>query len=292
MADEPVPALGALLRELRTALMAAGKADAALEARLLVEHFTGTTRTDAVLDPQRPVAAQAVLLTRAALARRLAGEPVHRIVGQREFYGLTLKLSAATLEPRPDTEALVDLALPFVRRAAERHGQARILDLGTGTGAIALALLANEPRAAAVGADISAGALATAAANADMTGYRDRFLPVQSDWFGAVEGQFHVIVSNPPYIPSRDIAGLDREVREHDPLAALDGGSDGLEPYRRIAADAQRHMESDGIVAVEVGHDQPGSVEAIFVDQGFKLVAGADDLGGHRRALAFAAGRP
>jgi len=292
MADEPAPTLGALLREVRAALTAAGKADAALEARLLVEHFTGTSRTVAVLDPQRLVARDEAVLVRAGLARRLSGEPVHRIIGQREFYGLTLKLSAQTLEPRPDTEALVDLALPFVRRAADRHGRVRILDLGTGTGAIALALLANEPRATAVGADISGDALATACINADMTGNKDRFLPVQSDWFGAVEGQFHIIVSNPPYIPSKDIAALDREVRDHDPLAALDGGPEGLEPYRRIAPGADRHLHSDGIVAVEVGFDQPGLVEAIFLDQGFKLVAHADDLGGHRRALAFAAGRP
>lgn len=292
MADQPVQVLGGLLREVRVALTEAGKADPSLEARLLVEHFTGTSRTDAVLDPQRPVPDEAAALVRAALSRRLAGEPVHRIIGQREFYGFTLKLSAGTLEPRPDTEALVELALPFQRSAADRYGRARILDLGTGTGAIALALLANEARAEAVGADISDDALATAQINADMTGNGDRFLPMRSDWFGAVDGKFHLIVSNPPYIPSKDIEALDREVREHDPLVALDGGPDGLEPYRLIAAGALSHLEMDGIVAVEVGYDQPGLVEAIFLEQGFRLVADAHDLGGHRRALAFAAGRP
>jgi release factor glutamine methyltransferase len=284
--------LGPLLRHVRAALAEAGKPDAALDARLIVEHVTGTRRTDAVLDPQRPVEEAKVEKILAALERRLGGEPVHRIIGHRDFYGMTLKLSPGTLEPRSDTEALVDLALPFVRRAADRLGRCRILDLGTGTGAVALALLRQEPRAEAVGTDISADALATAAANADMTGSARRFFPVLSDWFAGVEGRFHVIVSNPPYIASKDIASLEREVRGHDPLAALDGGADGLDAYRAIAAGSALHIEARGIVAVEVGYDQPAAVEAVFAARGFRLVESADDLGGHRRALAFVLGRP
>lgn len=292
MAEPVRPALGPLVRHLRAVLELAGKTDAALDARLIVEHVTGASRSEVVLEPDRIVPDAQVSQILAALDRRLAGEPVWRIIGHREFHGMRLHLSPGTLEPRPDTEALVDLALPFVRAAVERSGRCRILDLGTGTGAIALALLRAESRAEAIATDISPDALATATLNADINGIADRFRTLQSDWFGSVGGRFHVIVSNPPYIPTMVIPSLEREVREHDPLAALDGGPDGLNPYRVIAADAKRYLEDEGIVAVEVGHDQPDDVGQIFIREGFVPVSGADDLGGHRRALAFTVGKP
>jgi release factor glutamine methyltransferase len=279
--------LGALVIHVRQTLARAGKPEAALDARLLVEHFTGTSRTDAITDPQRAVPPEAAKAVLAALARRIAGEPVHRIIGAREFYGMRLTLSPGTLEPRPDTEALVDLALPFVRAAADRHGTCRILDLGTGTGAIALALLSQEPRSQAVGADISDDALATAAINADMTGNTGRFQAVRSHWYSEIEGRFHIIVSNPPYITSNDILSLEREVRDHDPLAALDGGPDGLAAYRVIAAGAAQHLEEGGTAAVEIGHDQSEAVAAIFEAAGFRSAGSARDLAGVVRALAF-----
>lgn len=288
MAEAVRPALGPLVRHLRAELEAAGKPDAALDARLIVEHFTDTTRTDAVLDPDRQVGDSAYQEIVAALARRLAGEPVHRIIGAREFYSLKLTLSPSTLEPRPDTEALVDLALPHVRRAAAKTGSCRILDLGTGTGAIALALVSQEQRASVVAVDISEDALETASRNADINGLSARFSARKSDWYETVAERFHVIVSNPPYIPSTEIASLEREVREHDPLAALDGGADGLDAYRKIAAGAFAHLEADGIVAVEIGFGQEVDVTAIFGAAGFDLVAEAEDLAGRTRALAFA----
>lgn len=288
MAEAVRPALGPLVRHLRAELEAAGKPDAALDARLIVEHFTDTTRTDAVLDPDRQVGDSAYQEILAALARRLAGEPVHRIIGAREFYSLKLTLSPSTLEPRPDTEALVDLALPHVRRAAAKTGSCRILDLGTGTGAIALALVSQEQRASVVAVDISEDALETASRNADINGLSARFSARKSDWYETVAERFHVIVSNPPYIPSTEIASLEREVREHDPLAALDGGADGLDAYRKIAAGAFAHLEADGIVAVEIGFGQEVDVTAIFGAAGFDLVAEAEDLAGRTRALAFA----
>ena len=287
MADPAVHTLGQLLLHVRKTLTGAGLAEAALDARLLVEHFTGTSRTDAITDPQRPVPAEAVEAILAALERRLAGEPVHRIIGAREFYGMRLVLSPGTLEPRPDTEALVDLVLPFVRAAADRHGACRILDLGTGTGAIALALLSQEPRARAIGADISDDALATATLNADMTGNAGRFQAVRSQWFDAIGGRFHIIVSNPPYIASNDILSLEREVRDHDPLAALDGGPDGLAAYREIAAGAAQYLEEGGVAAFEIGHDQSEAVAAIFAAAQFRPAGSARDLAGVVRALAF-----
>ena len=281
--------LGSLLAHVRRTLTDAGLPDAALDARLLIEHVTATSRTDAVTDPDREVPAGQVAAVLAALDRRIGGEPIHRIIGSREFYGLNLRLSAETLEPRPDTEALVDLVLPLVRAVAGRHGACTILDMGTGTGAIALALLSEEPRATAVASDISADALATASANANMTGNAGRFTTVRSDWYQAIEGRFHIIVSNPPYIASREIEFLEREVRDHDPLAALDGGPDGLDPYRAIAAGARHYLREDGHVAVEVGYDQADAVRAIFEKHGLVFVASRHDLGGHERALLFAA---
>jgi release factor glutamine methyltransferase len=280
-------ALGPLLRHVRTSLEQAGKPEAALDARLLVEHFTGTNRTDAITDPQRPVPEQSVEAVLAALARRIAGEPVHRIIGARDFYGMQLTLSPDTLEPRPDTETLVDLALPLVRAAIDRHGACRILDLGTGTGAIALALLSQVPGARAVGADISEDALATAVINADMTGNTGRFQAVRSHWYSEIVGRFHIIVSNPPYIPSNDVLSLEREVRNHDPLAALDGGPDGLAAYRVIAAGAVQYLEEGGIAAVEIGHDQSDAVAGIFAAEGLRSAGSASDLAGVVRALAF-----
>lgn len=283
------PALGALVRHARNALEAAGKTDAALDARLIVEHFTETSRTDAVLDPKRAVTEAQHEAVLSALDRRLGGEPVYRIVGARAFYGLLLKLSPETLEPRPDTEALVDLALPHVRKAASDHGLCRILDLGTGTGAVALALLKEEPRAQAIATDISDDALETATANADINEIGERFSAKKSDWFADLSGKFHVIVSNPPYIPSKEIALLEREVRDHDPLAALDGGPDGLAPYRRIAAGAAPYLEQDGMIVLEIGQGQQDDVSAIFAIAGFQQCGQASDLGGVIRALAFTA---
>lgn len=286
------PSLGALLRHVRAALEQAGTPDAVLDARLIVEHATDTSRSDALLEPQRALTEAQVAQALAALERRLAGEPVHRVIGEREFYGLRLKLSAATLEPRPDTEALVDLALPRLRALCERHGGASLLDLGTGTGAVALALLGEEPRATATATDISADALATATGNADINGLGDRFTPLQSDWYHDVSGRFHMIVSNPPYIASSQIKTLQREVRDHDPLAALDGGEDGLDAYRAIADGAGDYLAADGLVAVEIGYDQAETVPAIFAARGFRLAESRRDLAGTLRAMMFERSAP
>nr|WP_210307513.1 peptide chain release factor N(5)-glutamine methyltransferase [Aquamicrobium lusatiense] len=277
-----------MLRLARQRLEASGIEDAALDARLLVEHFTGTSRSDAIAWPDMVTESQAVAAVEAALERRSAGEPVHRILGFREFYGLELSLSAQTLEPRPDTEILIDAILPFMRDVAAREGACRVLDLGTGTGAIALALLANVPDATAIGVDVSADALATAARNAAGLGLADRFTALRSDWFSQVNGRFHVIASNPPYIRSDDIAGLQAEVRLFDPVRALDGGEDGLQPYRVIAAQAAAHLEQDGAVVVEIGNTQRLEVISIFENECFRLLEARRDLGGNDRVLLFA----
>lgn len=287
MSDPLASTLGALHGHARQALGRAGVEAAALDARLIVEHFSATTRTDAIARPDTVVAASAVALVKAALRRRIAGESVHRILGHREFYGLSLLLSRETLEPRPDTEILVDAMLPFIRLRLANHGNCSILDLGTGTGAIALALLANAAGATAVGIDISQDALATAMRNAENLGLDGRFSAHLSDWFSKVTGRFHAIVSNPPYIASVGIPGLQREVRDHDPWTALCGGADGLDAYRRIAQHAGQHLVCDGVLCVEIGHDQRESVEAIFAGQCWRLMEARKDLAGLDRVLVF-----
>jgi len=292
MADTLPGTLGPLLREARHRLAFAGVADPALDARLIVEHFSGTNRTQAIADPGLTVAPEAIAAIDAALRRRAAGEPVHRILGYREFYGLRLKLSPETLEPRPDTETLVEAVLPFAKAMAERLGECRILDLGTGTGAIALALLSAVPGAIATGVDISEGALATAMRNAGELGLARRFEALKSDWFAKVSGRYHVIAANPPYIPRQDIGNLQDEVRDFDPLLALDGGADGLGPYRIIAAEAAVFLEAEGWIAVEIGHTQQSEVTVIFAAAGYELAGAFRDLGGNDRVLVFERTKP
>ncbi len=239
------------------------------------------------MKPDHPVTREESARIAAMVERRAGGEPVHRILGYREFHGLDLLLSKETLEPRPDTEVLVDTLLPALKKNVADKGSARILDLGTGTGAICLALLKECPEATGVGSDISADALETAAKNAARNGLASRFETMRSDWFKKISGRFDIIVSNPPYIRSDIVTTLDREVRHHDPMAALDGGQDGLAPYRLIAADAGRFLVENGIVGVEIGFDQRLDVSAIFASHGFSLLDAVKDYGGNDRVLTF-----
>jgi len=279
--------LAELHRAAKNKLIEAALDTPTLDARLIVEHLTNTTRADLIARPDAPIAPEALKAIESAILRRAAGEPVHRILGYREFYGLKLALSPETLEPRPDTETLVDAALPLVRDAIARTGQCRILDLGTGTGAIALALLVHAPAATAIGVDISAGATKAAAGNGMTLGLADRFEAIQSDWFEKIAGRYDVIVSNPPYIPFDDIAGLAPDVRDHDPVAALDGGADGLEAYRLIAANSAEYLVEGGVVAVEIGHDQREDVTYLFGESGFEAISYHRDLGGNDRVIVF-----
>lgn len=288
MPDGDATTLEGLLRVGREMFSAAKIDNPALDSRLLVEHFTGTTRAHAITAPKRPVEIEVASHIIAAFERRKAGEPVHRIIGFRAFYGLDLLVSPATLEPRPDTETLVDAMLPLVREIVLRRGSCRILDLGTGTGAIALALLSEVGESTATGADISVEALAAARENAGRIGVGERFTPLHSDWFENVSGLWDVIVSNPPYIPTESIAGLAREVRDYEPIAALDGGEDGLDAYRRIAGEAFDFLEADGRIGLEIGFDQKQQVTAVFLEKGYDLEGSAKDLGGNDRVLIFA----
>lgn len=271
----------------RLRLSQAGIADPARDARTLIAGILGLSSTAFVTDGARPLDDMQLDAIDKALARRVAHEPVHRILGRRAFSRLDLMLSPETLEPRPDTEILVDMLVPYARRIVASSGGCRILDLGTGTGAICLALLDLVPGATGVGADLSAGALETAKRNADMNGVADRFEAVESDWFTAVTGAFDIIVSNPPYIVRSVVGTLDEDVRLYDPILALDGGDDGLDAYRAIAAGAGDHLRENGLVAYEIGYDQMDQVTGIMRENGFARVEAAQDLGGNDRALVF-----
>lgn len=277
----------ACVADAKQRLNAAGIADPATDARLLIGEVIGFSLTDFVLNGARPLQADEMHRIDALIARRERGEPVHRILGRREFYGLDFLLSQGTLEPRPDTEVLVNAALPYVRAAVQGKDAARILDMGIGTGAICLSLLHAVPEATGVGSDISQDAIATARGNAERLGLAERFETIESDWFEHISGRFDIILSNPPYIRTDVIDTLDREVREFDPFIALDGGVDGLLPYRVIAEKAVDFLESGGVVGVEIGYDQMADVTTIFASKGYECANRVKDYGGHDRVLIF-----
>jgi release factor glutamine methyltransferase len=277
------------MHDARRRFEAAGLADADQDSRILVMELLGLSHTDLILNGDRRLPDAAITRVEEAVLRRLAREPVYRILGAREFYGLDLKLSSGTLEPRSDTEVLVDALLPHLRRRIAEQGMAGIVDLGTGTGAIALALLSECPQATAIGVDISEDALSAAAANAARLGLSDRFSTRLGPWFARTPERFDIIVSNPPYIRTAVMEGLEPEVANHDPSVALDGGEDGLDAYRAIAEEAAAHLLPGGIIGLEIGFDQHDDVRQVFEHKGFFLIEARRDHGGRDRVLIFAA---
>ena len=273
-------------------LAAIGVAEAALEAKLLVAHAVAVPPSRLSFERERRLTPTEARVLAAMLRDRRQGRSVGRIVGQRAFHDIVLAVRDNVLEPRDDTGALVDLALLHLRAVCDRGGSARLLDVGTGSGAVALALLAAEPRAVAVGTDINPDAVSAARRNADRLGLADRFaarrLPLLGD---PADGPFDLVASNPPYIRSGDIAGLAAEVR-HDPATALDGGPDGLDFYRALAARSADVLAPEGWLAVEIGAGQGPDVRGIMASHGWIAAGARDDLGGHSRALAFERGRP
>lgn len=274
-------------RALATRLQSAGNDSAELDARLLLGHALGLDLTGLISAARRLMTPDETARLDAFALRRLDGEPVARILGEREFWGLPLKLSAATLVPRPDTETVVELALELLRAGGELSRPLRVADLGTGTGAILLALLSELPAAQGFGTDISADALQTAAANAARSGLANRAIFVECDYASGLSGPFDLIVSNPPYIRSADIPLLAKEVRDHDPLAALDGGADGLDAYRVLIPQAADLLAAGGVLIVEAGVGQSSEIGALMREAGLTSgTAPKADLGGIPRAVA------
>jgi release factor glutamine methyltransferase len=260
---------------------------AELDARMLVGAVLGLDLTGLISAAGRRLTADESTSLEDFARRRLGGEPVARILGAREFWGLPLTLSASTLVPRPDTETVVELALEVLRACPPSDGRWRIADLGTGSGAILLALLSELPNATGIGTDISAEALQTARANAVDLGLADRADFIACDYAAALSGPFDLMVSNPPYIRSADIAGLATEVRNFDPPGALDGGRDGLDAYRALIPQAARLLAPQGALVVEVGQGQHDDVRGLMVAAGLAPEGPARaDLAGIRRAVA------
>ena len=273
-------------RKLTTRFKSGAVDSAELDARILVGAALNLDLTGLIAAAARPVTPDQATRLEDFARRRLAGEPVARILETKEFWGLPLQLTTATLVPRPDTETVVELALEMLG-APDPKRPLRIADLGTGSGAILLALLAELPDAYGIGTDISVAALQTAGSNTARLGFGSRAAFVACDYAAALSDTFDLMVSNPPYIRSADIAGLATEVRDHDPLVALDGGADGLDAYRRLIPQAAERLVAGGVLVVEAGHNQSGDIAGLMEAAGLTQERPAKaDLAGIRRAVA------
>lgn len=266
-----------------TAQLKAGQIDSpSIDARLLLEVATGAGRADILTDPYRALTPEQQATLDGYVERRLKREPVSRILGKKGFWKIMLNVTPDVLSPRPDTEAILDV----VMLAFAPHQAFTMIDLGTGSGAILLATLAERAGARGVGTDISFEALAVARDNAASLDLDGRCDFLRTEWAaGMADHSFDLVVSNPPYIPSDDIDGLDPEVRDHDPRLALDGGPDGLQAYRDLAPEILRILKPGGIFAVEIGWDQGPQVKALFEAQGFADVIVVKDLSDRDRVV-------
>ena len=266
-----------------TARLKAGQIDSpSIDARLLLEVATGAGRADILTDPYRALTPEQQATLDGYVERRLKREPVSRILGKKGFWKIMLNVTPDVLSPRPDTEAILDV----VMLAFAPHQAFTMIDLGTGSGAILLATLAERAGARGVGTDISFEALAVARDNAASLDLDGRCDFLRTEWAaGMADHSFDLVVSNPPYIPSGDIDGLDPEVRDHDPRLALDGGPDGLQAYRDLVPEILRILKPGGIFAVEIGWDQGPQVKALFEAQGFTAVIVVKDLADRDRVV-------
>ncbi|MGC1180729.1 MAG: peptide chain release factor N(5)-glutamine methyltransferase [Methyloceanibacter sp.] len=263
-----------------------------LDARLLICHATGLSHEAYVAGRDDRLKPEAAARFGSFVERRLGGEPVSRIVGCREFYGRPFRIDANTLDPRADTETLIEAALAVVGRKGLRESAVKLLDLGTGSGCILVTLLAELPKASGLGVDVSVPALALAKTNARRLGVGAWASFVAGNWLEAIGGAFDLVVANPPYLVAADIAGLPREVRAHDPWVALDGGADGLAAYRRIALRTREALRPGGSILLETGADQAEAVLRLLGEAGLKVEDGHcvwRDLGGRPRVVVASA---
>jgi release factor glutamine methyltransferase len=285
------PTLGEWITETAILLGDAGVEGASRDARVLAAAGRGLSSAQILSEPNRVLTAQECARLDELRRRRMQREPISRILGRRGFMDLDLEISPATLDPRPDTETLVEAAIQVLREEGRVCAPLEILDLGTGTGAILIALLRALPGARGLGVDISAEALGVAERNIAAHGVAARARLHRGSWFEGVEGRFDLIVSNPPYIPTADIAGLAPEVVNYDPILALDGGCDGLMAYRMIAADSQRHLRPGGWLLLEIGACQEAAITALLDPSGMYAMVRKlrifPDLTGRSRCVAI-----
>jgi release factor glutamine methyltransferase len=261
-----------------------GNETARLDAELLLSRVLGLNRVGLIMHSERPLQPAELDRFRELFKRRRSGEPVAYLLGEREFYGHLLRVDARALIPRPDTERLVEVAL---ERTRARSMRGAALDLCTGSGCVAIAFARARPTWSVTASDVSAEALAVARHNAHRTGAVRNLELLEGALFAPVAGRrFDLVTANPPYIPSGEIAGLPVDVRGFEPLLALDGGPDGLDLVRQIAAQAPRHLTPGGLLALEIGADQGPSATAILEQAGYSAVELALDLGGRARVVS------
>lgn len=285
--SKPAPETALAYLELAAKFLAGrGAASARLDAELLLAEVLATDRVGVYLRFDRPLGRVEVDAYRALIRRRGEGEPVAHLTGRREFWSRSFTVTPDVLVPRPETELVVERALAWVGDTGARDRALRVLDLGTGSGAIAVALAGELPHAAVIAVDLSPAAAAIAERNADAAGVATRVRVVVSDWTAALpaDARFDLVVANPPYVRSGDLATLPPEVRR-DPVLALDGGADGLEAYRRIAVEAARVVDPGGALFCEVGAGQAPEVAALLEAAGFEDVATFADLAGIARVV-------
>ena len=254
-----------------------------LEAEILLAHALEVERLQLYLSPDKPLTVDERTKFRTFIQQRRSGTPLQHLIGEVTFFGLRFKVRRDALIPRGETEELLDRTL----RLVPRDQDVRCLDLGTGSGVLAVSIARYLPRAAVVAVDISPEALELARENATLNGVADRVTLVESDWFAGVDGAFDLIVSNPPYVESGAIAGLAAEVRDHEPHVALDGGPDGIDQIRNVIAGAVAHLAPGGRLLLEIGHGQGERVRALLVAAGLDGAAIESDIAGLERfALA------
>lgn len=273
--------LAASRAQAQDVLARAGVDNPALDARLLLEAATGLSRTDLLLKAQDTLSAEAEAVYQHLITRRAGREPVARILGQREFWGLPFTLSPGTLEPRPDSEVLIEAALHYAPQAK------RMIDLGTGTGCLLAALLSELPQATGIAVDTNPQALDAARQNLAALELESRAEFVLGNWWEPVTGQFDLIISNPPYLTSAEVAAAQPEVRLHDPALALDGGGDGLAAYRALLTGAHLYMAIGAVMVLELGQGQGPDVSALAAKNGLKVNEIKADYGGVPRAMVL-----
>jgi release factor glutamine methyltransferase len=288
--SQPSPTLAAVLRELTAQLASAGIEEAGGDMRRLAAGALGISSADILRAPEHVLSDAQLEVLRAYAARRRRREPVSRILGERDFYSRTFAISPATLDPRPDSETVVATALEIAREEGWTAQPVRILDVGTGSGCLLLTLLSELPQATGLGTDICTAALAVAAANARRLGVAQRASWQQANGLENIAGPFHVLVTNPPYVRTADIAELQPEVRGFEPVAALDGGPDGLAVYRALVPRVVDVIAPGGWVVFEVGHDQADRVVALLGSPGTGMdmarIRIRRDVAGRRRCVA------
>lgn len=276
--------LAAYLQKLRSRLEAAGVENPGLDARLLVQHVLGFSPEDMISARDLTLSESQIQEIDSLIGRRIAREPVSRILGAREFWGMTFFLSKETLDPRPDSETLIETAAEIL--GDRKNETLRFLDLGTGTGCLLLSLLSEFPAATGTGIDISRDAAYTAEKNAKNLGFENRAEFLSASWNDfPQEKKYDLVVSNPPYIPDDEVSRLAPEVSRFDPHCALAGGSDGLDCYRRIAVLAPGFLVSGGGLILETGWNQAGDVSEILRLAGFRDMQIRKDLSGHNRCV-------